>query len=310
MPFHDNRIAQAQRPEAGAFVRIYDPSVGEARQWYINDHCFIRGRDGMWHLFGITHEEPLNPSDEKQFAHATSPRLSQPSWTKQPMALVASPEHEERHLWAPHVIWQDGLYYMFYCAGGADSAHYRLHLATSPDLWHWTRHPANPLVIDGFDARDPMVLRIGKEWVLYYTATSEPKGGLHIVACRTSRDLTHWGPRRTVFTDRFSGTFGGGTESPFVVHKDGWYYLFIGPRAAKDDQDYGRDYDSTQVFASRDPFHFPLENAVAEIGSHAAEVVQDEKGKWYVSRCGWGRGGVYLAPLTWKQNSDKATGKQ
>ena len=43
---------------AGAFFRIYNPSVGEAGPWYINDHSFIRGSDGIWHLFGITHPEP------------------------------------------------------------------------------------------------------------------------------------------------------------------------------------------------------------------------------------------------------------
>ena len=45
-----------------------------------------------------------------------------------------------------------------------------------------------------------MVLRVGDEWVMYYTATSYPEGGNHIVACRTSRDLVNWGKRRTVFT--------------------------------------------------------------------------------------------------------------
>ena len=39
---------------AGEFKKIYDPSVNEKEPWYINDHCFIRGRDGIWHMFGIT----------------------------------------------------------------------------------------------------------------------------------------------------------------------------------------------------------------------------------------------------------------
>ena len=41
----------------------------------------------------------------------------------------------------------------------------------------WARHPANPLVVDGYEARDPMVLRVGDRWVMYYTATSAPAGG-------------------------------------------------------------------------------------------------------------------------------------
>ena len=27
-------------------------------------------------------------------------------------------------------------------------------------------------------------------------------------------------------------------------------------------------------------------------------------GRWYVSHCGWGRGGVYLAPLWWEDGED------
>jgi Asp-tRNA(Asn)/Glu-tRNA(Gln) amidotransferase A subunit family amidase len=33
--------------------------------------------------------------------------------------------------------------------------------------------------ISGFDARDPFILRVGDQWVMYYTATSKPEGGNH-----------------------------------------------------------------------------------------------------------------------------------
>ena len=55
---------------------------------------------------------------------------------------------------------------------------------------------------------------------------------------------------------------------------------------------------------SNDPFHWDIEDRVGHIVSHAAEVVRDMDGKWYVSRCGWGEGGVYLAPLTWSDGLD------
>ena len=104
--------------EAGEFVKIYDPSVGEKEKWYINDHCFIRGGDGTWHLFGITHAEPSDALDEDEFAHATSPALLERPWKKQPFALTVAPEApwKEEHLWAPHVVAHGGTYYMFYCA--------------------------------------------------------------------------------------------------------------------------------------------------------------------------------------------------
>lgn len=275
---------------AGKFRNVYSPTIGESEQWYINDHCFIH--DGrLWHMFGITREEPAAPIEEKNFAHATAKSLMQMPWEKQPFALTADPKWNEVHLWAPHVIKHDGLYYMYYCAGDKDNSRYKIHLAISSDLKSWKRHPKNPMVVDGFDARDPFVMRVGDKWVMYYTANIEPSGGNHVVAYRLSDDLVIWGERHIAYIDPAKGTYGGPTESPFVVKRGEWYYLFIGPRP---------NYDGTDVFRSRDPFHWEIENLVGHIDAHAAEVIQDLDGKWYISRAGWGRGGLYLAPLIWK----------
>ncbi len=290
-------LALALPVQSGEFKKIYDPGVGEKNNWYINDHCFIRARDGQWHLFGITHAEPLDPLDEDDFAHATADVLTQQPWLKQPFALSVDSAWNETHLWAPHVIEQDGTYYMYYCGGGSDSSKYKIHLATSKDLYHWTRHPKNPVIVDGFDARDPYLLKVGNTWVMYYTATSDPKKGNHIVACQTSKDLIHWSGRKTVFTDPSIGTWGGPTESPTVIRRGKTYYLFIGPRD---------DYRGTCVYKSSDPFHWEIKNLAGQIKSHAAEVIRDSQGTWYVSHCGWGQGGVYLAPLYWNDGLDDA----
>lgn len=276
---------------AGPLTKVYDPSVGEAKPWYINDHTFIRAEDGTWHMFGITHEEPANPEDEDNFAHATAPSLMGP-WTKQPFALSVDPTyHNETHLWAPHVINHDGTYYMFYNGGGDDHTQYAISLATSKDLFHWTRYPGGPLFRDGFDARDPYVRRVGHQWVMYYTATSGPSGGNHLVVYRTSSDLVHWSTRSVAYTDPATGTYGGPTESPTVVHHGGYWYLFVGPRPG---------YVGTDVFRSTDPFHFRIEDKAGHMAAHAAEVIVDGD-DWYVSAAGWGEGGVSIAPLQWHQ---------
>jgi beta-fructofuranosidase len=306
------RSSAAEQPgdlvASGTFVKIYDPSVGESQPWYINDHCFIQGKDGIWHMFGITRQEPAKPMEETNFSHATARRLLQQPWDKQPFALTAAPEApwHEVHLWAPCVVSNNNLYYMFYCAGAKDHAKYEIHLATSPDLNTWTRSPKNPMVVDGYDARDPEVLRVKDKWVMYYTATSKPQGGNHIVAYVTSDDLLTWTNRGVAFTDPSVGTFGGPTESPFVVRHGDSYYLFIGPR---EDYNGREDYDRTDVFRSRDPFAWSITNKVGHIAAHAAEVVQDNNGKWYVSRAGWGRGGVYMAPLIWKDKNQAGLGE-
>lgn len=279
----------------GRFELVYDPSVGEAKPWYINDHTIIRGDDGQWHLFGITHEEPADATDEKSFAHATANDLQGP-WRKQSPVLTADPDYGETHLWAPHVLAHQHLYYMFYAGGGQDAQRAGINLAVSPDLWHWTRHPGGTLFRDGFEARDPMVLRAGDRWVMYYCATDEPAGGHHVVCWRTSNDLVNWSDREIAFTSRRTGTGAGDTESPFVVHHAGRYYLFIGPCGAYGPGDDG--YVCTAVYRSETPWHFPESALVAKFPSHAAEVVEDGE-DWWVTHAGWGQGGVHLAPLHW-----------
>ncbi|QIS11910.1 family 43 glycosylhydrolase [Nocardia arthritidis] len=273
--------------QAGDFVKIYDPSIGRDQQWYINDHTLIQDTAGNWHLFGITHTEPADPDNEIEFAHATAPALLGP-WTTLDPALTVDPDYGETHLWAPHVIASGGTYFMFYAGGGPDHTDAEINLATSTDLCQWTRIPDGPLFRDGYDARDPMVLQVGEKWVMYYCATAAPENGNHVVAYRVSSDLLHWSDRQFAFIDPTCGTFGGNTESPFVVRQGGWWYLFIGPRP---------DYVGTDVFRSDNPYRFRIGDKVGHIAAHAAEVVRDGD-DWWITHAGWGQGGVYIAPLT------------
>ena len=134
-----------------------------------------------------------------------------------------------------------------------------------------------------------MVLRVGDEWVLYYTANAAREGGPHVVAAVTSRDLVRWSDKRVVFTSSRSGTGGGPTESPFVVARDGKYLLFVCTN---------RRYIETAVYESDDPFCWTEDQRIASLPAHAAEVIETPTGEMYVSGCGWGMGGVYLARLT------------
>lgn len=269
------------------FQHIYDPSIGENEKWYINDHCFIQDTNGLWHVFGITHQEPAAPLDEKFFAHATSIDLFG-EWTKQPHVLQTDPEQHETHVWAPHVIYHDNLYWMFYCAGGPDHEHYRIHLAISKDLYTWERHAENPMVIDGYDARDPMIFRYNDRWLMFYTANSEPSGGYHTVMVVESTDLVHWTDRKEVFRNTTcQGTYAGPTESPFVIERNGKFYLFVCTNIG---------YDQSAVYESNTPLHWEEKDICGLFPSHAAEVIETPS-QLYISRAGWGRGGLHLAKL-------------
>ncbi|MEG3626797.1 family 43 glycosylhydrolase [Streptomyces poriticola] len=275
---------------AGPFTHVHDPST-DGRRRYLNDHTLIRA-GGRWHLFSIVGDsappgEAPDSAAEISFAHASAPDPYGP-WTSHPDALTVAPGyHGEEHLWAPHVIEADGSYWMFYAAGGRTGA--AINAATSTDLFTWTRVPSGPL-FRGVAARDPMVLRIGTEWVMYYTEVSADDGR-HLVCLRRSADLRHWSEPGIAFADASTEATGVSvTESPFVVERDGWYYLFIGPRGG---------YDGTDVLASRDPFRFSLDGYAGHVPGHAVEPVSDGR-TWYASAAGWFRRGLYLAPLQWR----------
>lgn len=279
--------------EAGEFTTFFEAEA----PWCVNDHTFAQDPENTWHLFGITHPKPMDFMKDPglNLAHATSDSLLKIPWQAHPPAVTADWErYEEALLWAPYVLLHDGTYYMFVCAGDKGSHQYRINLLTSPDLEEWTRHPENPLLVDGFDGRDPMVLRVGDEWVMYYTANSTPKGGNHIIACVTSKDLVHWSNRKVAFVHPNAGTFAGPTESPFIVQRGDHYYLFLCDNAYMD------------VYLSLDPFHWDYERKVGRIHAHASEVVRDVDGKWYISHAGWMSGPLKMAPLMWHDGLDNA----
>ncbi|GAA2740268.1 glycosyl hydrolase family 32 [Kitasatospora cinereorecta] len=273
----------------GPFAQVYDPST--VRRRYLNDHTLIRA-GGRWHLFSIVGDsappgQAPDSSAEVSLAHASAPDPSGP-WTSHPDALTVDPSYfGEEHLWAPHVVESDGVHWMFYAAGGRTGA--AINAATSTDLFTWTRLPSGPL-FRGNAARDPMVLRIGAEWVMYYTELSAADGR-HQVCYRRSADLLTWGAPGVAFADAATSADGVSvTESRFVVARDGWYYLFVGPR---------NGYEGTDVLASRDPLRFTVEGYAGHVPGHAVEVVTDGQ-QWWASAAGWFRHGLYLAPLSWR----------
>ena len=277
------------------FVEIYDPTDGEREPWCLNDHCFAKGPDGLWHVIGITHLKPYNHALDPgtRLAHATATSLQQQGWRKEPFALTADRERFDEHLlWAPHVVERDGTFHMFVCVGAASGDLFAIRRYESDDLWAWRRAGTPPVVVDGVEARDPMVLRDGDGWILYYTATERADGGRFVVAAATSPDLVSWGSRRIVFTHPRTGAYGGPTESPFVVRRGPAYYLFI------------TDDEIVHVYASRDPLDWAVEDHVFAYRGRASEVVRDERGAWFVSHVGWELGGLAIAPLTWHDGFD------
>ncbi len=280
-------------PVMGDSIHIFDPGQGEFTPWYINDHCIVKGPDGRYHLFGITHEKRFIPPPwaEHDFAHASSEELFREGWNKHERVLRIDKALGETHVWAPHAIEKDGLYYMFYAAGGGhwDSM---INLAVSKDLFEWERHPENPMFLDFFDARDPMVYKHGDEYVMYYTKTYSRDDYKATVAVRRSKDLVRWsGPEfALVLTKDPPAINSGHTESPYYFQYNGVHYLCIcNPYY---------HYKLSRVFVSDNPFLFDEENEITALIAHCPEILGFE-GNWAVSHAGWFYNGAYLAHVKW-----------
>ena len=277
---------------AGEWKVLFAP---EKYGTYVNDHTVIKASDGKWHLFGTTSFDGQS-YQERYFVHATGESLDTP------FKEVGRSIGKGTLAWAPCVIRRDENYYMFY--GPSPSS-----LAVSFDLYEWYGHKLtlNNEPLMGAH-RDHFVLKLDENrYVMYVVGVHNKKGA---VSCFSSGDLLNWdfeGFALTSGEDAPLKPGWGAMESPYVVKKDGSYYLFITYTDCSDET-----YNNTLVFCSKNPFSFGEYNGgksdvkpVAEIEAHAPEIIE-ENGKYFITTCGWrGKptphtGCVSVAPLEWK----------
>ncbi len=79
----------------------------------------------------------------------------------------------------------------------------------------------------------------------------------------------------------------GFTESPFVLERDGFFYLSV--------TSYPVAWDATFAFRSRTPFAFGGE-PFTRLRAHAAEWIFDGPRTW-ITHAGPGQRGVWVSPV-------------
>ena len=123
------------------------------------------------------------------------------TWRVDPPILYAQDgaPWEQGGLYKAWLIEENGLYSLFYNAKNQTegSWHEQTGMATSTDLLHWQRYPQNPVLRNGgpgsFDevfASDPVVLKDGDQWVMFYFGLA--RDGHARDGAATSPDLLHW----------------------------------------------------------------------------------------------------------------------
>ncbi len=262
---------------------------------YVNDHTIIQYSDNTWHLFGITSFEGI-PACERYFVHGVGASLDEE------FSEVGRSIDRGTLAWAPCVIRKDENYFMFY--GPSPTS-----LAVSFDMYEWF---GTNLILKNEPLmgahRDHFVLKISEnEYLMYIVGVHNKKGS---VSCFSSSDLLNWNFEGYCLTSGDKAPLTpawGAFESPFIVKKDGLYYLFVTYTDCSDET-----YNNTLVFCSHNPRSFGEYNGgvdgaipIATLEAHAAEVIE-HNGKYYITTCGWNskpvpnKGAVSIAPLEWK----------
>ncbi|WP_217447623.1 family 43 glycosylhydrolase [Maribellus comscasis] len=248
---------------------------------YLNDHTIIyNAKDKKWHLYGII-------SPQTNFIHLIADSLTQKGWVKEKPFSDGAVE-----IWAPHIIFHNNLYHMFYTKIGIPR---EIHHVVSRDLFNWSKSEKPVLALkneltENMKNKDPMVFRdeANKQWIMYYSMMKDDKHW--VVGYSTSDNLNNWSDPKICFDEN---TDMPGVESPFVVKRGEYYYLFLSARPWP--------VGGEDIFRSKSPFLWKIKDLVRRINPwHAAEVIQDLDGQWYLTlSSGTQCKDFRMAPLYW-----------
>lgn len=272
-----------------------DPDLGELTHpdQQPVDFGVWQAADGSWQLWSCIRGTRA-PGKTRLFHRWEGAKLTDPHWRPMGIAMQADPSLGEPPggLQAPYVLRHDGGFLMFY----GDWVNIRL--ARSRDGKRFERWPVEGasrtgLFSEGPEAntRDAMAIRIGDVWYCYYTAHPDNQGAVY---CRTSTNLADWSESTIVSRGGRGGDGFNSAECPFVVWRDGYFYLFR-------TQHYGQNA-ATHVYRSKDPLDFGVfddSKWVATLPVAAPEIITHE-GQEYIAYLLPSLKGIQISRLVWE----------
>jgi hypothetical protein len=289
--------AQALVPKIdGDFWQVAgDPDLGQytsPKQQPV-DFGIWQAADGTWQLWSCIRSTNV-PGKTRLFYRWQANKITDSNWTPMGIAMMADPHFGETEggLQAPYVLKIGSDYYMFY--GTWD----HIAMAKSKDGKTFARQ----LMPDGTsgmfgevvgsNTRDPVVIRIGKLYYMYYSAFPNRLGAVFV---RTSKDLLHWSASTRVAYGGSGGTGPGSAECPFVYYdkKSGYYFLLR-------NEFYGKNAKFS-VYRSKNPLDFgkDSDNFLVETMPYAAPEIVESEGQTYIAVLLPSLKGIEIAKLKW-----------
>ena len=264
---------------------------------HIVDHGFIMADNGKWQLWACIRGTAVSRLLYKWEGES----LEKGPWEAKGIVRAEEKYGEQvrirdgqrtETMGAPFFMKENSKYYCFYHSAG-----FRLMESDNGIDFHRSLddNGSNLLYPDG--GRDIMVLKIGDMYYGYSTITTKNNSGqlISYVNLKTSDDLRHWNGNKIVCQGGKESAGGVAFESPFVVHLDGYFYLF---RASS-------TTFKTYVYRSIDPTYFANNddsNLITEFDLKAPEVFEYE-GQWYISDLSDFQG-IKLAKLEWVKDEN------
>ncbi len=266
-----------------------------------NDFTVFQAADGSWQIIGCVRDTTFPGFTRMLFQWETTNFFSV-DWTEKGVLLTTDdgPDgigYKTGTLQAPHVVKDGDLYYMIYNSANA-------HLMVSTNGKDWAHQKASDGSYTLFKlnkGRDIMLLDnrdVDGLWYAFYCGKSDWKNnGGNATYYHTAENIT--GPwsgaellaKRPHWRD---------VESPFIVRRGGWYYLFL--------QDQVRAEPAMGSFDL--PIHINADfYSESPRWGYAPEIIHHPNGQDYIAAYNDADGeeweGTEIRPLYWKKSEDK-----
>jgi len=296
-----------------------DPYIYETPFKFVKDFTIIKDQKDTWHIFSITGDyiqghDWMPDGNERTFSHGTSKDLRNWEYHKPVLSISdndypdGNGKYEDRNIWAPHVVFEDGIYYMYYTSINTHVSQ-SISLATSKDLFNWTKYDKNPVVTlegsswaywkrDGWaDARDPALFKDGDTYYMYFTVYA--KNGDGTIAVCSSKDMKNW------TTPTIAAVGKPAMESPQVWKQDGNYYMTTSSTGAGVWKSNRPDKGWFEIDFPRPPVQ-TMEKYVPTSVSYAEEVAPLNNDEKIIASITWRHWGntIYISKILTDKNGE------